>query len=285
MSTEPVRQHFVPKVYLRSFCKHPIEDERIYTHDIKTGKSYVASITRTAVTKHFYTIAQGDGYKPTVVEDELSAIESAVAPIIRAIQRAEALPDDPDAISVLATFIATLYLRTPQGRRVIYGYREEVRASESPESPTHQHGLDEIISLDDEEINELSSISTVVVGKRVGIHLRHMHWRLLRTKGSYFITSESPVYSIHETDKAWGFSTPGVRIFFPLSPSLLIHLSNEPVYPGKGTADLPLTTVRGINALTVSAAERCVYSDRAFDDLAELLDIRAADKGPAFGPL
>ena len=76
-----------------------------------------------------------------------------------------------------------------------------------------------------------------------------------------------------------------MRVFFPLSPSLLIHLSNEPVYPGKGTADLPLTTVHGINALTVSAAERCVYSDRGFDDLAEPLGIRAADKGPAFGPL
>lgn len=285
MSTEPVRQHFVPKVYLRSFCKHPIEHERIHTHDIKTGRSYVASINRTAVEKHFYTLAQGTDHQSYVVEEELSGIESTVAPIIRAVLMTEVLPDDPDAISALATFIGTLYLRTPQGRRMIYGYREEVRASASVESPTYLHGLDEILSLDDEGINELSSTSTVVVGKRIGIHLRHMHWRLLRTTGSYFITSESPVYSKHQTEKAWGISTPGVRIFFPLSPSLLIHLSNEPVYLGEGTADLPPTTVKGINALTISAAERCVYSDRAFDDLAELLSIRAADKGPAFGPL
>lgn len=45
----------------------------------------------------------------------MSAIESAFSQIISRDSMAVVRPEDPDVISALATFIAALYLRTPQG--------------------------------------------------------------------------------------------------------------------------------------------------------------------------
>lgn len=133
-------------------------------------------------------------------------------------------------------------------------------------------------------MRELFAKSAIVVGTRIAKHLAAMNWRLLCSTESYFITSENPVYSYHPTEQRWGLGTAGAFTLFPVSPSLLLLLSNEVVIPGEGTYELPPVGVRGLNGLTLLSAEQFVFSHLPFDGLADLLVERETGQRSAFGP-
>lgn len=285
MQNEPVRQHWVPKVYLRGFCTQPTEREQIHVHDTNVGLSFLASIDRIAVKNHFYTLAPGSEARSYVVEEAFSRIESDVGPVLADLRKSQELPGDPEALSILARFVATLHMRTRQGLQIIHGHREEVRSGTAPEQsvPIGPYAS-ELLEFDDEEMRELFAKSAIVVGTRIAKHLAAMHWRLLCSTESYFITSENPVYSYHPSEQRWGLGTTGAYTLFPVSPSLLLHLSNEVVIPGEGTYMLPAVGVRGLNGLTLLSAEQFVFSHLPFDGIADLLAERETGQPRAFGP-
>ncbi len=285
MQNEPVRQHWVPKVYLRGFCAEPLEREQIHVYDTKVGKDFVASIDKIAVKNHFYTLAPGTEHQSYAVEEAFSRLESDVGPILSALRLSQNIPADEQATSILARFIATLHMRTRQGLQLIHGHRQEIRSGTGPEQPNVPNSFSaELVDFDDEEMRELFAKSAIIVGERLGKRLQAMHWRLLRATEGYFITSENPVYSYHPTEERWGLGTSGVHTLFPLSPLLLLHLSNEAVIPGIGTCNLPATGVRGLNGLTLLAAEQFVFSHCPFESVANLLTERLAGERRAFGP-
>ncbi|MFH1217071.1 MAG: DUF4238 domain-containing protein [Pseudomonadota bacterium] len=284
-TNEPVRQHWVPRVYLRSFCARPTEREQIYAYDLDSGSTFFPSIEKVAVKRHFYTLAAGTEDRSYAIENAFTQIESDVSSILSDIRTAEELPSDPGAISILVKFIATLHMRTRQGLQMIHGYREEVRAgTDSPHSKVQGPFREELLKLDEEGMRELFAKSAVIVGERIAEHLKRMHWRLLRTNDSYFITSENPVVSYHRSEVRWGIGTPGAQTLFPLSPSLLLNLSNEPIIPGQGTCDMTTRAVRGLNGLTLLAAEQFVFSHCPFDNMSDLLHECRLGNGRTFGP-
>lgn len=285
MPAKPIRQHWVPKVYLRAFCAEPIEDEQIHVQDFASGSSFLTSIDKVAVKKHFYTLQRQSENPSFAVESALAELESDVAPILADILASEALPSDPAVTARLSRFIATLHMRTRQGLQMIYGHREEVRnGSAPPEATMPQERATALLALDDEAMRELFARSAVVVGARIGERLLQMHWRLLRAQGNYFVTSENPVTSYHPSEERWGLQTRGSHTLCPLSPTLLLHLTTEPVIPGSGTHDVPAAGVRGLNGLVVLSAERFLYSHRPLDEIADLLKDREVGRGRAFGP-
>ncbi len=285
MPNEPVRQHWVPKVYWRGFCAQPTEREQIHVRDTNAGLSFLASIDRIAVKNHFYTLAPSSGARSYAVEEAFSRIESDIGPVLAALKKSQELPADQEALSILAKFVATLHMRTRQGLQIIHGHREEVRAGIAPEqSDPIEPFASELLDFDDEEMRELFAKSAIVVGTRIAKHLAAMNWRLLCSTESYFITSENPVYSYHPTEQRWGLGTAGAFTLFPVSPSLLLLLSNEVVIPGEGTYELPPVGVRGLNGLTLLSAEQFVFSHLPFDGLADLLVERETGQRSAFGP-
>lgn len=286
MQNEPVRQHWVPKVYLRGFCADPAEREHIHTYNTKTGANFLASIDKVAVKNHFYTLQPGSEDQSYAVEKAFSRIESDVAPVIAEVRNSQELPEDANAISVLARFIATLHMRTRQGLQVIHGHREEVRSGGAPEQSALNGPFPAmLLAYSDEEMRELFAKSAIVLGSRIAEHLKGMRWRLLRTEDSYFITSENPVFSYHATEERWGLGTSGAHTLFPISPYLLLHMSAEAVIPGEGTYALPAAGVRGLNGLTLLGAEQFVFSHCTFEGIADLLSEREAGQRRAFGPV
>lgn len=286
MQNEPIRQHWVPKVYLRGFCSHPPAREQIHVYDTKTGARFLTSIDKIAVKSHFYTLALGTGKQSYAVEKAFSQIESEVGPVITKMRTTQELPVDVQSFTILAKFVATLHMRTRQGLQIIHAHREEVRSGVAPDqSVLHDPSLFDLLEFDDEEMRELFAKSAIIVGTRIAEHLKTMHWRLLRATETYFITSENPVYSFHPTEQRWGLGTSGACTLFPISPSLLLHLSNEVVIRGEGTCDVPATGVRGLNGLTLLAAEQFVFSHCSFEGVADLLQEREAGQRRAFGPV
>ena len=82
MTSDPIRQHWVPKVYLRSFCVPPIKREQINTFDLKSGREFITSLGNVAVKRHFYTLGLRNGRPSYKIEQGLSRIESVVKPLI-----------------------------------------------------------------------------------------------------------------------------------------------------------------------------------------------------------
>ena len=210
MSTGPVRQHWVPKVYLRAFRSAPRERNQLYVRDLQSKKTYLSSIDKIAVKKHLYTLQPRSERPDFIIEEKLAHLESEVAPILAELRSTEFLPSDRVELSVLAKFFATLHMRSRQGLQMIHGFRRDaIQGSNEYENPLTR----DLRDLDDEDVREFFATSSVVVGSRLGERLLQMHWRLFRAEEGHFITSESPVFSFHASEEQWGLGTPGVKTF------------------------------------------------------------------------
>lgn len=282
MRSAPVRQHWVPKVYLRAFRSNPPERNQLYVRDLRSKRTYLSSIDNVAVKKHLYTLRAQSAQPLFDIEIQLSELEAEVAPVLAQIRASEALPQEMNTLSVLAKFLATLHMRTRQGLQMIHGFRRDVLDG--------GHGFDSSLArdlrdFDGEDVRELFAKSAVFVGARIGERLLRMHWRLFRAEEEYFITSESPVFSYHGSEKRWGLGTPGVKTFCPISPSLLILITNEPFAPHFLDSNLPASAVREVNGLAIYGADQFIFSHRDFEPIQGLLHNRERRKGPEFGPI
>lgn len=285
MTNETVRQHWVPRAYLRAFCAEPVAREQIHARNLASGADFLTSIDRVAVMRHMYTLGLGTTEPSFAVEDALARLESDAAEVLAEILKTTRLPNKVTSKALFARFIGTQLMRTRQGLQVIHGHREEVRAGTGPDAgglPLQQ--AEQLIALDDDGMRELFAKSAVIIGGRLESHILRMHWSLIQSMDSYFITSENPVFTYHPGDAPWGLGSPGSSTYFPLSPKLFLHLSNEEVLSQKQVHHLPAEGVRGLNGLTILAAEQFVYSHVPLIGVQDLLADRAESKGRAFGP-
>ena len=286
MNNQPIRQHWVPKAYLRAFCTSPVEREQIYAYDLMEGRSFKTSIANVAVKRNFYTLGVDSEQPSYVVETALSRIESEVKPVFDRINTRENLILSPGERKVLSVFLATMFMRTRQGLQMIHAHREEARAgTASPEIEMASPFMEELLALDDGGMRELFAKAILSVGSKLSVSFDSMHLRLLRAKESHLITSENPLVIFHPTEERWGIGTDGTHIHFSMSPKLVLHISKEPVIPGKGTVEMSPEAVQGLNGLTVLSAEQYLFSDKDFDSLRELLADRPQSGRRAFGPL
>jgi len=279
---DPVRQHWVPRLYLRGFCAPPVELAQIHTFDLESGRTFLVSIDRTAVKRHFYTLQRDSASPSFAVERALEKLEAAAAPVLRQIRREQVLPTG-ERLQVFARFLGSLHMRSRQGLQAIRGWRDDVGAN------AHLYSIDperrtELAASSDEEMRELFAKSAVVVGERIGDRLLKSIWRLIRADEGYFFTSENPVFCFHPTEARWGLETPGAHTLCPLSPTLLLHISPEPVLHGSGTLGAQSDAVHGLNGLILLGAEQFLYADRPFDSVKSLLQERIPGERRAFGP-
>lgn len=279
---DPIRQHWVPRVYLRAFCASPVDQEQIHGLNLETGNAFFTSVDRVAVQKHFYTLGRDTASPSYAVETALERLESDVGPILADIRRDEILPAG-DRLQMLARFLGSLHMRSRQGLQTIHGWRDDVGACAHLYSFSNERRA-ELNSLSDEEMRELFARSAVVVGGRIGDRLLKFEWRLIRADEGFFFTSENPVLCCHPSEVRWGLEMPGTHTLCPLSPTLLLHMSPEPVLHGEGTLHAPAAAVRGLNGLLLLSAEQFLYADRPFEAVSELLQERTAGTRRAFGP-
>ena len=281
----PIRQHWVPKVYLRSFCAEPRKEEQIYVYDLFDGRSFRASLDKIAVKRNLYTLGINTEQPSYAVEECLAKLESAVRPLIIELIETETLFEESAKRELFAQFLATLLMRSRQGLQMIYGHREELleKASNGTLSMS-ERVANEIFSLSADGMRELFAKSAVALARPLSLHILGLHWRLVRAVEDYFVTSENPLVIYNENEERWGLSTPGSHIHLAISPKLIIHFGSAPSIPGEGTFCLPADGVRGLNGLTLLSAERYLMSHKPFDSLAELLEDREPGSKREFGP-
>jgi hypothetical protein len=117
------RHHYVPCFYLAHFTEEwasgcspdAAKIGRLQVFDLETGQQRPSKPVNEGCERDFYLI---EGAEPLCIEDAFAKIENLVAPLVRDIARLKALPEQPERMSELATFVALQRARVPRARRV-----------------------------------------------------------------------------------------------------------------------------------------------------------------------
>lgn len=115
------RHHYVPAAYLARFG----EGEYVMVRRRNEPKMYETNVKNVAVESGFYEILDVDGQPSDALERELSSLESAALSALTKVEQNERLPPVGSAArSILATFFAVQFTRTPLNReRIMFAER------------------------------------------------------------------------------------------------------------------------------------------------------------------
>ncbi len=260
----PQVQHYVPKFILRSFGTGRRRSQ-VFVYDKHEDRVFLSSIGNLAAERQFYDIEVDD--QATSLEPLLCDLETAASDLtakIRSQQSIGFLSDD-DRV-VLSDFLAVQMLRTRQQREIIRDVDESLRR----EMERRGFGPDDIPGfkpLTDQEV-KLMSMRMLLKPEIFADHLITKSWILFssRQPGAFFC-SDNPV-AMQNTEKSTllggnlGFAVPGIEIYFPLSPKLVLALycpSHE-------------TKIREIQQMRNQIVEHFgIAPQLEYDDLAERL--------------
>lgn len=258
--------------------------------------------------RDFYSYLDGTA-RNTSVEEWLSILEHAVAPIIRSVGQTKRNITEPEK-ELLALFVGIMRVRTPAQRRVAANrinpfankmlkeaaadasmfsafvaknYDRAYMENFDPRDPLQVEALRQVI-LDgrSDQVSggpdfELSSM--IEVGKKIGGLLLEMNWQVLCSQVEEpFLTSDDPVINFvmdEQRNKLFlrqGEEQPGVKVFFPLCSQICILVAKDR-QSGHGYWK-SRASVRALNKLVIMSADRWVYASEQSGKIKSLLDTK-----------
>ncbi len=266
--------HFVPQYYFKLFS---------------SGKPYIC----TYLTQHNKTIpyapiknqcAKHKFYGTTEIESNISKLEALHATTLKALIKA-ALSDNPSPFTIeqfswLIQAVAFQRVRTESEveklssameEMCLYMFKEHLRQPPiSEESKKHLEAIerDEIRIKQDSTAIALLEIQIALKGASL---LADMKLCIIRNHTDFpFVFSDSPVvfynsYYRKITDRGvLGFQTPGLQIFFPLTPTLHLMLIDPTAYSGKFQKNTFLdvtnrSDISHLNALQIHHSKSAIF--------------------------
>ncbi len=283
-SSEPIRQHWVPKVYLRNFATQSTssaEDPQAHVYEVNTGREFCTSISKILVKKHLYTIGADEPQPLYVAEETLSKIEGWTAPSLLALALGKTVHCNHNHRQLLAIFFATLLMRNPRMIAVQeHGFKSitedsSLSPSGSSTSEDYTKGSREVYewysSLDKKGKHIVFIRSVLNTATTLAAVLKGKPWYLFRASDGYFLTSDNPVVVFHPTLTLHGIGTPGVHIHVAISPQLLLWIGCEVELDESALHHMPRQLVEHMNYFTSWRAERFVVSSREFGDVRQLI--------------
>ena len=290
--SDPVRQHWVPKVYLRQFAiggDSQSNDPQVYMYDLHEGKQHTPSISNVTVKKHLYTITH-NREKDFHVETQLADLESRVRPQLLALSNGENVLGQDEHRKLIASFLATLFMRNKTAIRFHEGLRTELigNAKEKPGSSTVFTSLGEnqyefpsqiweqFQNLDDSGKKNLFSSSILKTAQPVANVIKELKWVLLAAEDGNFITSDIPLVVYHPGEERWGIGTKGTHIHIAISPKCVLLLGTDLSLQANKKHSVSREAVDSLNGLTMTQADRQLISSIGFEHMRKTIaDFRA----------
>ena len=251
----------MPQFYLEFFAREGEPGRRIlWVHDKEGGEPRAQSPRDTAVESDYYSIATKAG-KNVVIEESLSKIETATAPILRRLQEAGQALLETD-IPVLSEFLALLHVRGPRMLEVTsefliaeaYHFFEHAAANPDlirqfikekgaemaargkpiPNEEEFIAGLRNAEDKFDIVVNREHAVLKALTACVVVTNILHqMNWCLCwAPKDTFFLTSDSPLCVLAKPERGGllfgsGFDRDNVQIVFPVSPKAAILIDRR----------------------------------------------------------
>jgi Protein of unknown function (DUF4238) len=284
------RHHFIPRFLLNRFAK---DNERLVQLDKTTGKPQVIGAKSAASRYHFYTFADDEGQKSSVVEGILGMVENHAAPALKRLEETGEVTDVDRA--TIAMFLAYLWSRTPATReraeklaqdtaaglmaskvndrnafmdllREQAEEDEEMRRTPEEAEELRRHTLkmlkDGSLSLTDPDGGATTNLLMEVAHDTAVLVFAAMEWTLVRASGAEFVTSDRGAASFDPTPQhPWSshtiYSSPNAETFFPISAECCLLVS--PGEPGLQTYAAKQSKVMEINLRVYGRADRYIY--------------------------
>lgn len=314
-------QHYVPQFLLRAFGTG--KRDRLHVFDKRLGKSFQASARKIAMEGGFYDF-EFMGV-PVTLESSLSELESKAARLLKPVARNASLASlSIDDLAILSSFLAAQMTRTRAAREM------QLELSGSLAGALRQHAGDdpERLRAVNDYIGDPPELNSVVQ-EHVGLithaseHFAPLFmdkaWWLGKTTSRYpLMIGDHPLVLqnlIHNklnpssARGALGLSVPGIEIYLPLSPTLVLALYGpvilemmkremaaksvkgnghaaeqlEQLESGKALNLLP-ENVENMNSLQIAFSERFVFSSSNDFRLATEMIVESPDivAGPRF---
>lgn len=274
---QPIRQHWVPKVYLSNFATEEsklAKSPQAYVLNVKSGEEFVTSIDNILLQKHLYTLGKNDAAPNFVIERTLSLIEGAAAASLKSMAVGEPVHCDKQQRVLVSYFLATLIMRTP--RTLARQKRGFDSLANDPVSSLPEHLRrddyrekvkvvnDWYQSLDETGQHLVFLKSLVSTAGIIAADLRKKGWSLFLAEDSFYISSDDPVVLYHSTERRYGVGTPGISLHVAISPKVMLMLGDTDVANEAAIHKTPPTIVETMNHLIASNAERFAISSTSF---------------------
>ncbi|WP_339233309.1 DUF4238 domain-containing protein [Oceanobacillus sp. FSL W7-1281] len=273
----PVKQHIVPKTYLKQFT---LNDKNIWLFQKDTKRYREQNINKVPIIKDFYTVTKHEeDYDEKLYDFEYflaNDIEPVYQPYIEKLQRGEFLTELEK--KHFAYFVSSQKLRTVSMKNKIlteierafrYGEAGEWFDKTSVEQFTHHFYEDGEEITYEEFLEKLDSNLHDIpldVSKDCFIQflpekimefaetLASQNWNYLRApKGRYFITSDNSVILDNEIEDS---TFPFKGGFFPLTTQLALNInSSEEKFRVLGAKE-----IRKVNQQIIKHSDRFVFS-------------------------
>ena len=220
-----IKQHYVPRFYLKNFSNKKKKEYCIWCYDIKQNRPYPANIKNIAESKNFYKIENQD------FEEDFQINEKECAPIINNLSsNGKTKPlDNINTRGQLSIFMSIQFLRTNEMRKTILehghkfsSYLENLELTEDMEKTKEILGEKYIKHHQIEMIHDFTPDLT--------FELFYKKWILLKNKTeTLFWTSDNPIVRYNPHGNI-GFGCDYIHIFYPINPKLCLCLVDPTKY-------------------------------------------------------
>jgi Protein of unknown function (DUF4238) len=269
--SDPKRQHWVPKVYLKYFAMPESQgsDKEMlwaFSRDKKSPATLLRpSVESVAVERFLYSPKDSDGSRDFKLEKKLAELEGTIGRLWPELTEMRIGLTD-SVRKIIGLFVATLHLRHPERRkemlklhgRLVDRVETQLRCFKKI-PPTididingrmmtfKTEGFEDWKNKTADEHHRSFVDFVAQEGKWLAKILLKKRWSVIVAEEPVFVTSDNPVIlegPLHRK-KSFGFGTPGMTVTFPLSPKMLLHLDDrngeDGLYcPLKGMPGVPL---------------------------------------------
>ncbi len=217
-------QHYVPQFLLRNFGNGKKDQVRVY--DKSSNRSFPSNTKNVASESRFYDF-QYNG-QPLSLEPWLSELESRAKSVVSAILKADSLSILADEQKhILASFLAVQLTRTKTFREQWNEFprilRERLARNGDQVAPGSQ--AEELIrEIPENDSKEQTARIVFNAPSTYAVHFLDKDWVLAATSRKHpFLLSDNPLTRQNMIERPHrgnlGLLTPGIEIYFPLSPT------------------------------------------------------------------
>lgn len=281
MSTEPKKQHFVSRCYLKAFGFGSKKHRKVRVIDLNRGNSFISNIKDIAESKHFNSLPTTD-LQTNELEFLIGDIEEKAAPALDRLRETGNL--EHESIDASICFMSMFAVRSPFVRSILDSVLSDIGASalneviathdfSDPDDPTIPADLVKLyVKASKPELKPTKRLliaSELKMVIKLTELLKTRQWSLIDARhcNNDFITSDRPVvlFPTVLTRSSTilgdvGFNTPESIVHFPVSPKLALHgtLEGYEYDPAAVTNDL----VARYNSKTIERAGSQIYYAR-----------------------
>ncbi|NQT17759.1 MAG: DUF4238 domain-containing protein [Planctomycetes bacterium] len=289
---EKVRQHTVPKHYLRGFT---LEDSHLVQYDRDTGRQCSTNVDNASVVKRMYSFRRPDGQWDDCIEDYFMRLEAKSRPILQKLVNGHA-PTKPEKC-IFALYIARQMQRGH--------FMANFALTEAAKFKDHDFVL-KMLEANRKELaaqygeQKLEALMRDFKASGVGVEIddktylrflvpatppfaaiiADLHWRIETASEGLFATSDQPPCVRRRGQPVnpnfVGLLETDAELYFPLDKLNMLIVSNKRERRGRKKVS-PLRVLE-LNRITIINAFRFIFAPEANSVLESLVDEHKDDR-------